>query len=64
MNWTIKQLKWELTENLKLCTTKSEKLMCHAIMCKEIKKLSYELATIRNLTPAEDAILGSIGIRL
>ena len=63
-NWTIKQLKEKLIEDLKLCQTNHERIMVKAISGKEIRKKAIEWSKIRKLTPAEIAIAQEYGYKI
>jgi len=61
--WTIKQLKDALTENLAMCQTAHEQIMCKAVGGKEIREKAIEWARIRKLSPGEVAIAQEFGYK-
>ena len=63
-NWTIKQLKEKLIEDLTLCQTNHERIMVKAISGKEIREKAIEWSKIRKLTPAEIAIAQEYGYKI
>jgi hypothetical protein len=63
-NWTIKQLKEKLIEDLTLCQTNHERIMVKAISGKEIREKAIEWSKIRKLTPIEVAIASEYGFKI
>lgn len=62
-NWTIKQLKEAMDNDLAQCSTDHERVMCKAIAGKEIREKAYEWAKVRKLTPMEIAIAEQFGYK-
>lgn len=62
-NWTIKQLKEALDNDLLSCHTDFERSMVKAIGGREIREKAQLWAQSRKLTPAELAIAESFGYR-
>jgi len=60
-NWTIKQLKEQLTKDLAMCQTTHERIMVKAIGGKEIREKAIQWAKERKLTPFEVAIASEYG---
>lgn len=59
--WTVTQLRLELMQDLKQCTTEHERLMCEAEGGREIREYAERWAKIRKLTPGEQAIAEHYG---
>jgi hypothetical protein len=61
--WTIKQLHQEITADMNLCHSDSERATCRAICGKEIRETAEKMAATRKLTPGEIAIAEQFGYR-
>jgi len=59
--WTIKQLKEAMLNDLAMCQTEHERIMCKAINGRHIREMAIEWAKKRKLTPSEVAIAQEFG---
>lgn len=57
-DWTVKQLKLKMDEDLNNCHTDLERQMCRTICTKEMREFAESLT--RKLTPGEQSILDSL----